>query len=617
MAQTSGTGGISSLAIGGIAAVVVIVGGVVLVQLGVFEGEDPSEGQALRPNSQAEVALSPATGRPVVVPGTDAAQAEAADGEQSSGAATSAGTDGVSDPGEDSAEAPDVAPAASEAAEPTEAAKAETAATETAAPEPEAEPSAEAPQEAGADVQTAGTAAEPQDTAQEGQTDTQAADPEDSQPVTETVTALAPPQLDLVRVDPDGAVVIAGRAVPGAAISVLLDGTVLEQASAQGSGEFVIFASILPSQQPRVISLLARLGEQEAASLDQFILAPAAPVPAPAPVPDVAEAPVSQPETVAETSTELASAAVETAGEEGGTVSAPEQETQVEPVQTAQASPEQTSDTGDAQETAPPVEADADGPAQPSEGATEQTSTEQIALNTTESDTAETAPDAEQNMGSNTAPNKAPTTSTAQSQGEEVVRAETEPAPEPQATSVAVLRAGADGVELVQPAAPVLGGKVALDTISYSDSGDVVLAGRARAGALVRAYVNNALAGEMPVGEDSRWGGALVGIDPGIYTLRLDEVDAADGAVLSRLETPFKREAPEVLQPPAQAPGTAPDQPVPLVRAVTVQKGDTLWAISQERYGSGFLYVRVFEANQDAIRDPDLIYPGQVFNLPE
>ena len=49
---------------------------------------------------------------------------------------------------------------------------------------------------------------------------------------------------------------------------------------------------------------------------------------------------------------------------------------------------------------------------------------------------------------------------------------------------------------------------------------------------------------------------------------------------------------------------------------MTVQRGDTLWAISQDRYGSGFLYVRVFEANRDSIRDPDLIYPGQVFSVP-
>ncbi|MEY8838450.1 LysM peptidoglycan-binding domain-containing protein, partial [Cribrihabitans sp. XS_ASV171] len=100
----------------------------------------------------------------------------------------------------------------------------------------------------------------------------------------------------------------------------------------------------------------------------------------------------------------------------------------------------------------------------------------------------------------------------------------------------------------------------------------------------------------------------------GIYTLRLDELDAA-GAVVSRIETPFKREPPEALQPPVSEPGIAPGTPP--IQAVTVQHGDTLWAISRERYGEGILYVKVFEANRDDIRDPDLIYPGQIFTLPE
>jgi len=86
------------------------------------------------------------------------------------------------------------------------------------------------------------------------------------------------------------------------------------------------------------------------------------------------------------------------------------------------------------------------------------------------------------------------------------------------------------------------------------------------------------------------------------------------GTVTSRLETPFKREAREDLA--ENAAQNASDNTA-LVRAVTVQEGDTLWAISQERYGNGVLYVRVFEANQKDIRDPDLIYPGQIFTLPE
>ena len=43
----------------------------------------------------------------------------------------------------------------------------------------------------------------------------------------------------------------------------------------------------------------------------------------------------------------------------------------------------------------------------------------------------------------------------------------------------------------------------------------------------------------------------------------------------------------------------------------------TLWGIARDNYGEGILYVRVFEANRGAIRDPDLIYPGQVFDLPD
>lgn len=66
---------------------------------------------------------------------------------------------------------------------------------------------------------------------------------------------------------------------------------------------------------------------------------------------------------------------------------------------------------------------------------------------------------------------------------------------------------------------------------------------------------------------------------------------------------------------------TAPLTPAPAgaIRApvtVTVQPGFTLWGIAEGQYGSGFNYVQVFEANRDRIRDPDLIYPGQVFALP-
>ena len=54
----------------------------------------------------------------------------------------------------------------------------------------------------------------------------------------------------------------------------------------------------------------------------------------------------------------------------------------------------------------------------------------------------------------------------------------------------------------------------------------------------------------------------------------------------------------------------------PALVSITVQPGYTLWGIAKQQMGDGVMYVQVFEANKDKIRDPDLIYPGQVFTMP-
>ena len=50
---------------------------------------------------------------------------------------------------------------------------------------------------------------------------------------------------------------------------------------------------------------------------------------------------------------------------------------------------------------------------------------------------------------------------------------------------------------------------------------------------------------------------------------------------------------------------------------ITVQWGHTLWGIAQQHFGEGVAYVQIYEANRDQIRNPDLIYPGQIFTLPD
>jgi nucleoid-associated protein YgaU len=52
-------------------------------------------------------------------------------------------------------------------------------------------------------------------------------------------------------------------------------------------------------------------------------------------------------------------------------------------------------------------------------------------------------------------------------------------------------------------------------------------------------------------------------------------------------------------------------------KSYTVQKGDSLSKIAKREYGDAQQWRRIFEANRDTIKDPDLIYPGQVIHVPE
>ena len=62
----------------------------------------------------------------------------------------------------------------------------------------------------------------------------------------------------------------------------------------------------------------------------------------------------------------------------------------------------------------------------------------------------------------------------------------------------------------------------------------------------------------------------------------------------------------------APAVRTAPASP----RSYTVQKGDTLSSIAKRYYGDANQWRKIYEANREFIKNPDLIYPGQTFVIP-
>jgi nucleoid-associated protein YgaU len=189
----------------------------------------------------------------------------------------------------------------------------------------------------------------------------------------------------------------------------------------------------------------------------------------------------------------------------------------------------------------------------------------------------------------------------------EIVVTEVTPAAAP-----TILIADADGVRVVQTAenaeASEAEVQLVLDTIAYDTTGDVILSGHGEAATGVQVYLDNQPVQATNVNEAGSWRAALAEVEPGTYTLRVDGVGAG-GEVVSRIETPFQREDQSVLAAlPASAAG---------VSVITVQPGFTLWGIAREAFGEGVLYVRVFEANQELISNPDLIYPGQVFIIPD
>ncbi len=152
----------------------------------------------------------------------------------------------------------------------------------------------------------------------------------------------------------------------------------------------------------------------------------------------------------------------------------------------------------------------------------------------------------------------------------------------------------------------VQSGPLALETVDYDESGAVIFAGRATPGSLVRILADGLEVGSTTADEAGRWvTEADASFPPGVYNLQIDQIDPETGRVTAVIALPFERAAPE------DAISARQDG------RVVVQPGNSLWRIARRLYGDGFQYTVIYEANADQIRDPDLIYPGQVFTTPE
>ena len=144
---------------------------------------------------------------------------------------------------------------------------------------------------------------------------------------------------------------------------------------------------------------------------------------------------------------------------------------------------------------------------------------------------------------------------------------------------------------------------LALGSVDYDAAGAIRFSGTADPASPIQVYVDNHAFGQVTTAPDGSWViGPTNAVPAGDHTLRLDQL-GANGAVMARVEVPFRRVVPA-------------EVPIGGTQTVVVQPGESLWRIARRIYGSGVHYTDIYQANLSQIRDPDLIFPGQVFASP-
>lgn len=498
------------------------------------------------------------------------------------------------------------------------------------------------------------------------------------EPVGEPAAAVSPRFSD-IRIEPDGFSVVSGTASPGASVQIRLGETVLAEVLADEAGDFIEFVAIPPSAEAQRLTLVEDPAGAAVPSEETLLVAPRG-EPAPLDLALVGAGELGdEPETqspsdgtadagpsasdsgpaaeeAGEPKPEVAALEPAEAGAPVGQPGQPLPDDPSAPVTRDAAQVDQAEASSAAESAEPPLSGDtaearsdpADGPAPervaaqgPSDAAAESTPSAGegegpaiASVEPGEMPAVEPAPGsapAEPSVAAGPADIPAsaglPPIGGPAETGEEVAADPSEgrpgvatsaPDPDAPATGEAgqqVVLTDDRDVRVIQPAmgaeaAPDLIDTVALDAIFYDEGGEVLITGRATGAGSVRVYVNNELVLETDIDAEGGWSGtADPAMPPGLYQLRVDQI-AADGSVTSRIETPFLREERQAIAAAMQVEEGG-------VAVRTIQPGNTLWAIAEESYGEGIQYLAVFEANRDRIRDPDLIYPGQVFRMPD
>ena len=162
--------------------------------------------------------------------------------------------------------------------------------------------------------------------------------------------------------------------------------------------------------------------------------------------------------------------------------------------------------------------------------------------------------------------------------------------------------ATAEEAMAADPAMAVAGPAIAPRSLSWKEGGALTVSGVSRGGVSVRVTVAGNGFGAADIGADGAWQvTGRVDLDRARRVMLFALVDEA-GTTVATYELPVAtRDLSQGLD------GS---------RLVIVQQGDALWRIAYRSYGEGIKYVDIVRRNAAAINDPDLIFPNQIFAIP-
>ncbi|MEM9633833.1 MAG: LysM peptidoglycan-binding domain-containing protein [Pseudomonadota bacterium] len=471
-------------------------------------------------------------------------------------------------------------------------------------------------------------AAKPSDNATESATSQAASDQTAEEPAADA--PVKGPSFDVVGVEPTGETVVAGRSEAGAIVALTANGEVVGKSIANEAGEWTIILDEPLKPGDYDVGLEVHDGEGKSIEQSEQRLAVSVPQDGkeqPLVVLNSAEGPsdiLQKPETE-----KVVAQSSDRAAQQGDTVVAAKTDTPSEDEPANLAGSEQGTGTS-SQETQGETETQVAAlPKDATTSTQDETASGNSASGTSVGSTeqAATAPSGT-DTGASTSSQSQPTQS-ASANGDQPATSEAAQAGSSDGgesnTQLAATPTGKAQGEPNAQVSPLPSGVTVTVEAVESEKDKVYVAGTGEPGSSVRVYVGEEFQGEAKVNASGKW---LVqgtkNVAEGNVEVRADLISKDGGKVDARAAVTFEKEQDQqvvltkVVATGASGSGGSQEAAVQkALPVVIIRKGDNLWRISRRLYGDGVRYTTIYQANQDQIRDPDLIYPGQVFLTPE